>query len=156
MQQELARSSDDPVCTLSDWRVSSLQPGLADLARADLLPDSEISQPLQPRGGSAWASVDGVHRGGSGIVYLRVTARMPRTERARLMYGAHGPVKLWVNGREADYRPDSGRAAPGHPATPEEYRTLVHWREGDNTLVFALDARNGAAMTGVHVSIPDR
>ena len=156
LQQELARSSDDPVCTLSDWRVSSLQPGLADLARADLLPDSEISQPLQPRGGSAWASVDGVHRGGSGIVYLRVTARMPRTERARLMYGAHGPVKLWVNGREADYRPDSGRAAPGHPATPEEYRTLVHWREGDNTLVFALDARNGATMTGVHVSIPDR
>ena len=156
LQQELARSSDDPVCTLSDWRVSSLQPGLADLARAGLLPDSEISQPLQPRGGSAWASVDGVHRGGSGIVYLRVTARMPRTERARLMYGAHGPVKLWVNGREADYRPDSGRAAPGHPATPEEYRTLVHWREGDNTLVFALDARNGATMTGVHVSIPDR
>ena len=100
--------------------------------------------------------MDGVHRGGSGIVYLRVTARMPRTERARLMYGAHGPVKLWVNGREADYRPDSGRAAPGHPATPEEYRTLVHWREGDNTLVFALDAGNGATMTGVHVSIPDR
>ena len=156
LQHELARSSADPVCTLSDWRVSSLQPALADLAHAELLPDDEISRPLQPRGGSAWASVDGVHRGGPGIVYLRVTARMPRAERARLMYGAHGPIKLWVNGREADCRPDSGRAAPGHPATPEEYRTLVDWREGDNTLVFALDARNGTTMTGVHVSIPDR
>ena len=156
LRRELARSAADPVCTLSDWRVSDVQPALDDLGHAELLPDSAISQPLQARGGSVWASVDGVHRGGPGIVYLRVTARMPRSERARLMYGAHGPVKLWVNGREADYRPDSGRAAPGHPATPEEYRTLVDWREGDNALVFALDTRNGTTMTGVHVSIPDR
>ena len=156
LQRELDRWTADPPCAIRDWRVSDMQPALADLGTARLLPDSEISRPLQPRGGSAWTSVDGVHRGAPGIVYLRVTARMPRSERARLMYGAHGPVKLWVNGREADYRPDSVRAAPGHPATPEEYRTLVDWREGDNALVFALDTRDGAIMTGVHVSIPDR
>ena len=32
----------------------------------------------------------------------------------------------------------------------------MDWREGDNTLVFALDTRDGAIMTGVHVSVPDR
>ena len=156
LQRELERSTAVSACTLSDWRVSDLQPAVADLRQAELLPDAEIAQPMQPRGGSAWASVDSVHRGRPGTVYVSVTATMPRTERARLMYGAHGPVKLWVNGREADCRPDSGRPAPGHPATPEEYRTLVDWRQGDNTLVFALDTGAGRTMTGVHVSMPDR
>ena len=76
---------------------------------------------------------------------------MPRTERARLMYGADGPVKVWLNGRAVDCRHD-----PSHEESPEEYRTEVDWRQGENTLVFALDTSGGRARRGVHISIPDR
>ena len=58
-----------------------------------------------------------------------------------------------MDGRNARRLP---RLRLGAVAEAEEYRNLVDWREGDNTLVFALDTRDGAIMTGVHVSIPDR
>lgn len=40
--------------------------------------------------------------------------------------------------------------------SPEEYRTEVDWRQGENALVFALDTSGGRARRGVHISIPDR
>ena len=92
-----------------------------------------------------------VHQGRSGTVYISVTATMPRTERARFMYGADGPVKVWLNGQEADCRVE-----PGDGESPQEYRTHVEWREGENTLVFAIDTNNGKSAWGVHLSVPDR
>ncbi len=151
LQRELDDLHDEPVCTLSDWRVSELQPALADIRDAEPPPAVEFDRSLPPRGGSLWTGVDAVHGGRPGTLFLRVTATMPRTERARLMYGADGPVKVWLNGRAVDWRRD-----PGHEESPEEYRTEVDWRQGENTLVFALDTSGGRARRGVHISIPDR
>ena len=149
LQQQIDQLVAAPACTLTDWRVSELQPPLDDIRRAELLPDANIAQPIEPQGGSVWPTVDGVHLGRPGTVYIRTTVKMPRTERARLMYGADGPVKLWVNGREADCRPD-----PTAEPSPESNRTLVDWVEGDNTLVFAVDTNDGKTKIGVHVSMP--
>ena len=151
LQRELDELHDEPVCTLSDWRVGDLQPALADIRDAGLPPEAEFERSLPPRGGSLWTGVDAVHGGRPGTLFLRVTATMPRTERARLMYGADGPVKVWLNGRAVDWRRD-----PSHEERPEEYRTEVDWRQGENTLVFALDTSGGRARRGVHISIPDR
>ena len=151
IQRQLDELHDAPVCTLSDWRVGELQPAIADIRDAALPPEAEFDRSLSPRGGSLWTGIDAVHRGQAGTVYLRVTATMPRTERARLMYGADGSVKVWLNGRAVDWRLD-----PSHEESPEEYRTEVDWRQGENTLVFALDTSGGRARRGVHISIPDR
>ena len=151
LQHELDELHDEPVCTLSDWRVSGLQPALRDIHDAELPPEAEFERSLPPRGGSLWTGVDAVHGGRPGTLFLRVTATMPRTERARLMYGADGPVKVWLNGRAVDCRHD-----PSHEESPEEYRTEVDWRQGENALVFALDTSGGRARRGVHISIPDR
>ena len=149
VQRELAELDTVSACTLTDWCVSDLRPAVADIRDAELPSEADIAQPIRPHGGTVRAGVDSVHQGLPGTVYIRVTAKMPRTERARLMYGADGPVKVWVNGQEVDCRPDGL-----HEANPEEYRMLVDWREGDNTIVFAVDTIDGKTKTGVHVSMP--
>ena len=90
-----------------------------------------------------------MHGGLAGLVYLRATVNMTRATSGRLNYGADGPVKVWVNGREVGCRTD----AVG-PAKPAEYSAVVDWAEGDNSVVFALDTNHGHAW-GIHVSVPE-
>ena len=62
-------------------------------------------------------------------------------------YGADGPVKLWINGKVVDCRPEAT-----NPAIEGEYLVRVRWRKGVNHVVFALSTNHGKAW-GVFGSI---
>jgi hypothetical protein len=73
---------------------------------------------------------------------------MPEASDSGIRYGADGPVKVWVNSTEVDCRPGATT-----PAKVDEYHAAATWRQGDNTIVFAVDSDDGEAW-GVHVGAP--
>ena len=86
------------------------------------------------------ADVRDIHRGQDGLLYVRAVAQLPHALAGRLLYGADGPVRVWVNGEPVGCVPDAT-----NPCTPDEYSCNVNWRKGDNTVVFALLTNHGKA-----------
>ena len=146
LEQQLAQLTIPASSALTGWWVSELQPVVPDIRQADLLPETAITQSIQHR--AFWFDVNAVHRGQPGTLYLRVTVDMPQATESGFTYGADGPVKVWINGCEADCRPEATT-----PAKADEYSANAAWREGVNTVVFALDTDNGEAW-GIHVGVP--
>jgi beta-galactosidase len=81
-----------------------------------------------------------VHRGKHGLVYIRTTYEAKDASRGSLLYGADGPVRVWINGRVEDCRPDAT-----NPAIETSYRAPVAWQKGQNEIVFALSTNHGKA-----------
>jgi hypothetical protein len=146
LEKEGAELAIPPVSEVTGWWVSELQPPIPDICRAELPDDSVITNPIQPHG--LWFDASAVHRGRPGVLYLRVTVDMPVASDSDIRYGADGPVKVWVNGTAVDCRPGATT-----PAKVNEYRAAATWRQGDNTIVFALDSDDGE-LWGVHVGVP--
>ena len=81
-----------------------------------------------------------IHGGGDGLIYLETSARLGRACQGALSYGADGPVKVWVNGRTVDCRPDAT-----NPASIGKFVADVAWRKGVNRITFALSTNHGRA-----------
>lgn len=146
LTQEMAQLTVPETAKVSGWWVSELQPAVADISQAELLPETAITQSIQPQG--LWFDVNAVHRGQPGTLYLRVKVEMPEATEAALSYGGDGPVKVWVNGGEIDCRPGART-----PAKADEYSAKAKWRQGENNVVFALDTDDGEAW-GIHMGVP--
>jgi len=133
---------------VTSCEVSDLKPAVADIRGAPPPDEAEPFRTLQPRTDECWLDIGDVHGGNDGLVYLRATVTMARASSGKLQYGADGPVKLWINGREADCRPTAT-----NPAKPREFAADVQWRQGANTLVFALSTNHGNAWC-IHLATP--
>ena len=148
LDRELAQADPEPLCALTDCRVSELRPAAADIRQVALPATTDAFRPIQSRDRNDWFDVTDAHNGQDGLLYVCVTANMRRAARAPLAYGADGPVKVWVNGREVGCKPDADT-----PAAAREYAADADWQEGENAVVFALNTNGGKAW-GVHVALP--
>lgn len=80
------------------------------------------------------------HDGKDGLVYIRTTIKRKAAGAGTLLYGADGPVKVWVNGKAVDCRPKAS-----NPAIADEYPVPLRWKKGANEVLFALHTNNGRA-----------
>ncbi len=86
------------------------------------------------------ADIRAVHGGRDGIVFMRVKLEKRAAGMGTLLYGADGPVKVWINGKEADCRPTAS-----NPAVEDQYSCKAAWRKGANTILVAMATNNGQA-----------
>ncbi len=96
--------------------------------------------PVPTVGQEGMADIRGVHGGKDGVVFVRAEVEFPHAFEGILLFGADGPVKVWVNGREAAWVPGAT-----NPCVPDQYRALVSVREGKNEVVFAVGTNGGRA-----------
>ena len=135
---------------LTDFSVSPLQAPVADIselkspAASLCAPDVEGRIVVKPDG---FVDMRGVHQGKNGVLYLLTRHKAKRAGAARLLYGADGPVKVWVNGREFDCRP-----AATNPARKGEYETRIQLKKAVNEILFALGTNFGHAW-GIYAGI---
>lgn len=80
------------------------------------------------------------HQGKHGLVYVRARTRMPGAAPGRFLFGADGPVKVWINRRPFACEP---RAT--NPAVADQYGGRVRWKKGINEILFALSSNTGCA-----------
>jgi len=126
------------------FKASPLRPAMTDIRRAAPTSNGECSQPIKARlesGQKGFIDIRGVHGGQDGVVFLKASFRASKAGKGRLFYGADGPVKLWVNGRQADCRPDATNPA----SPPDKFKVPVKWNKGANELLFAVSSNKGNA-----------
>jgi len=126
--------------TFRNYRAGTLQPKTGPIAQTEL-PGPEVKfAGVMNVNLVEMVDVRAFHRGQDGVVYLKTGVEFTHDFMGRLLYGADGPVKVWVNGEEVDCRPDAT-----NPCTPDEYVCTVTWRKGNNEVTFALDTNHGNA-----------
>ena len=125
------------------FECSPLAPAAGGIAAAAPPPDNVAFQPVRTIAKGGLNDVRSFHNGADGVLYLRSRVSLPSGGPGRLLYGADGPVKLWVNGAEVACQPTAS-----NPLRPDEYSARVQWRPGENIVVFAL-ASNGGKAWGV-------
>ena len=91
-------------------------------------------------GNGGFVDIRQTHQGKDGILFLRATVGVPKAGAGRLVYGADGPVKLWVNGAAVDCRPEAT-----NPAVAGQYKARVKWRRGANEVIVGLATNHGHA-----------
>ena len=75
-----------------------------------------------------------------GLVYICGTIKMPTGGKGALLYGADGPVRVWVNGKPAGCQPKAT-----NPIVLDQYRAAATWKKGRNEILFDLDTNKGQA-----------
>jgi len=125
---------------ITAYRASALQPAAPDIRLARAPRSTAGFQPLAYHAPFDYVDVRHLHGGQDGLIYLKAEVTLPAGGRGALSFGADGPVKAWVNGRAVGSVPDAT-----NPATPGEYVFPATWQAGTNTVLFALNTRNGHA-----------
>jgi len=128
---------------LTQFSVSPLQAPVSDIRKLKDPAASLCSRDIEGRVSvkkDGFIDVRGVHEGRNGVIYLLTRYSALRAGAGRLLYGADGPVKVWVNGKEADCRPKAT-----NPAGTGEYQAKLRWKKGQNAILFALATNSGHA-----------
>jgi len=132
---------------LTHFEVSSLLPAPANI-HTTALPSADMvftpGQLLEPVG---LCDIRSVHKGQHGLIYLRMRYDASQAAAGHFLYGADGPVKVWINDKEVDCQPEAAS-----PAVIGQFRVNVNWRRGTNTIVFAL-ITNGGRAWGVFAAV---
>ncbi len=132
---------------LTHFEVSELLPAPADIRTVEAPPDGLVFRPGVLLESVGLCDVRPFHRGQHGMVYVRVKHTANSSRAGRLLYGADGPVKVWVNGIAVGCHPEAT-----NPAVPGQFHADVTWRAGENGIVFALVTNAGRAW-GVFASV---
>jgi len=119
---------------------SPLLPAVRDISRAARPPAGTRFSPVKRLPTVGMYDIRPVHKGKHGCVYLRAILRLSKAGNGRLLYGADGPVRVWVNGEPADSHPEAT-----NPAVPGQYSCHVGWRRGANEVMFAISSNHGNA-----------
>ena len=125
---------------LLKFKASRLQAPVADIASAQPPRAGLARQAVPFTAADELADIRSFHGGADGVIYIETTVKMDRACRGELAYGSDGPVKVWVNGRAVDCRPQAT-----NPARIGEYVTPVSWKTGVNRICFALATNYGRA-----------
>ena len=96
---------------------------------------------------SWFCDVRGFHKGRHGLLFIRATHTVAQRNDGQLLYGADGPIRVWVNGRPVDCRP-----LATNPAVDGQYRAPVTWAAGVNEILFGLVTNHGKAW-GVYAGV---
>ena len=124
------------------FKCSSLRKAAADIRRVALPPASIEYSPEGELPGQSpnFNDIRGFHKGSHGLLYLQASVEQATAGPGVFAYGADGPVKLWVNGKVVDCRPEAT-----NPAVEGEYLIRVPWRRGKNRIVLGLSSNHGKA-----------
>ena len=128
---------------LTKLGVSNLRAPVKDIGKVECPPESECREDIEGRVSvmpDGFIDVRGVHGGLDGVIYVAFKYQSGKGGRGQLRYGADGPVKVWVNGREADCHPEAI-----NPAILGGFKVAVTWKRGTNTIQFALATNKGKA-----------
>jgi hypothetical protein len=141
---ELARQDMDsypeiPII-VSKYEVSPLFPHADDIS-AVYPPGADVSfMPVPFIASVELGDIRPAHGGRDGFLFIRGKVKLTKSSHGRLLYGSDGPVKVWVNGREAGCQPKAT-----NPARIGQYSASVEWREGENEILFGINTNHGLA-----------
>ena len=97
----------DPRGQLSAFEAAPLQPPAKDIKLLQPPAQSLQFTALPFIDKVHLADIRAVHGGRDGIVFMRAKLEKSAAGTGTLLYGADGPVKVWINGKEADCRPEA-------------------------------------------------
>ncbi|MEI6219356.1 MAG: glycoside hydrolase family 32 protein, partial [bacterium] len=137
--KQLSKNPSWPI-VVRRFKASCLQPTVVDIALARPPYPSQSRKVLPFISECEMADIRGVHGGADGVIYIEADVKLDRAYRGALAYGSDGPVKVWVNGRAVDCRPNAT-----NPAKIGEYVKPVSWKKGANRISFALATNCGRA-----------
>lgn len=125
---------------VSEFRAGLFQPAAADIRKVALPPRGLKLKSVPFVVKTELADIRGFHNNSDGLIFIAADVRIKAAGKGRLLYGADGPVKVWVNGKVVGCRRDAT-----NPARIGEYVSLVNWKKGVNKIVFALNTNHGKA-----------
>lgn len=135
------RANDGLPYRLTVFECSDLQPASADVrAVAEPPRDLAFSPVKTATFDGNFCNVCSFHGGRNGLLYICARLDVGRPGPGKFLYGSDGPVKVWVNGREAGCQPTAT-----NPGIADRYQAEVEWTRGENTIVFALATNSGKA-----------
>lgn len=135
----LETRTDIPVI-VRDFEASDLLPSIADIRSAAFPGADIVFRRMEMPAFCEVCDVRTLHGGKGGTVYIRGRVNLPCGGAGQLLYGADGPVRVWVNGVEAGCEP-----AAANPALVGEYSAPAAWRAGENEIVYCLNTNEGKA-----------
>ncbi len=142
LNKYLTALPDDPrlPIVVREFQASDLLPAAKDIAKAALPAKGSVTNcvPFEPH--TELADIRQIHQQHDGLVYVQAVLKLPAACKGRLLYGADGPVKVWLNGEEIDCRPNAT-----NPAIIGQYAVNADWKKGANTLTFAIHTNSGKA-----------
>lgn len=127
---------------LNKVAVSNLQ-SPADIRKVECPSASQCREDIEGRVNvmrDGFMDMRGVHGGNDGVIFVALSYRSGKAEKGQLLYGADGPVKVWINGKEAGCHPEAT-----NPATPASFKATANWKKGRNSIMFALSTNKGKA-----------
>lgn len=137
----ILRSEPEPETGyLRMFEASPLLPAPVDIRRTPPPDPDLVFQPVPYMEDLHLHNVRKIHEQRNGLIYLKTVVAAHRAGPARLLYGADGPVKIWINGRNLDCHPEAT-----NPAVADQFQVSFRWRKGLNRLVFALHTQHGKA-----------
>ena len=80
------------------------------------------------------------HKSKHGTVFVRAAFIVSNAGPVSVVYSADGPVKVWLNGKPIDCRPDAT-----NPNTPAKFRAAGEAHAGENEALFAISTNHGNA-----------
>jgi alpha-L-fucosidase len=125
---------------LTEFEAGPLHPSPTAFAAVEPPPASEPFRPVATVTDEQFADLRSFHQNRDGILYVRTHWRPERPGSGRLVFGADGPLKVWVNGTEMACEPSLT-----NPARRDACYRLIDWQAKENEIVFALGTNAGQA-----------
>jgi hypothetical protein len=128
---------------IRSWQATALVRAPASIRSVKPPPALLTFVPVSVQEEIGLADIRRMHQGADGLLYVKGEVVLKSGGRGRLLFGADGPVKVWVNGKAVACEP-----AATNPAVGDGYACPAAWKKGLNTVLFAL-ATNGGRAWGV-------
>jgi hypothetical protein len=122
------------------YRMSALLPTAGDITKVALPDAALLTKAARFDPTTELGDIRPAHDGQDGLVYIEGRITFEQAFDGALAYGADGPVKVWINGVEADVQPDAT-----NPARIGEYEVNAGWKQGENRITFAINTNHGKA-----------
>lgn len=132
-----------------DYQVSDVMPEAGPIASVPPPPSGTAWRPMQA-GSGGFMDVHALTGDKPGLVYFKAGYTTAKAGPAELLFGADGPSKVWVNGREAGVFADLT-----NPSGADKRIAPVELVAGVNELVVAMDTNQGNAW-GIFARFRDR
>ena len=120
--------------------ITALQPPLRDIRKARLPGRSLKWQAMPYLDDHGMLDARPAIKEKHGVVYIRGALLRKTAGRGKLLMGADGPFRVWLNGKAVGAVP-----VKSNPCKPEEFQYPVTWKKGANRLIVALGSNRGMA-----------
>ncbi len=122
------------------FEASQLLPPVTVIGDVQRPPAGLAFKPVTTITSESFCDIRSFHDAKNGLLYIRTAFTAREGESRRLVYGADGAVKVWVNGQEVGCHPEAT-----NPAKADAFQVEAKWQPGVNEIVFALATHDGRA-----------